>query len=374
MKKLKILMLHLSHGGVEKQTITMANALIEFYNIEIVSFYKITEVPAYEIDKRISVKYLYDGGPNRETFKKYLKSKNFIKTFKEGLKAIKILFLKKQLIKKEILKDDVDIYFSTRHEYGALLGRYGNKEKLKLTEEHNYIETKKYQKKTVKRLKKLDYIVVISKYHLHMYKEWFKDYNVRIVQIPNILDNNSKKVSTLNNNAVIAVGRLNYIKDFSSLIDVMHYAVLNNPTLKLYLLGDGEEKENLTNKITQLNLQDNIIMPGFVNPEEVKKYMLKSDIFLMTSLRECFPMVILEAYNCGLPTISYDILTGPRELVKDGYNGFIVPNRDCKEMAKKINNLLNDKVLLKELGKNSKKDSSNYLTDKVIQKWKEILR
>jgi len=115
-------------------------------------------------------------------------------------------------------------------------------------------------------------------------------------------------------------------------------------------------------------------MPGFVNPEEVKKYMLKSDIYIMTSVKECFPMVILEAFNCGLPTISFDILTGPKEIIKNGYNGYLMKNRDCEEMANQINYLIKNKNKIKIIGKNAKKESKNFLIENILKKWLNILK
>ena len=374
MKKIKILMLHLNHGGVEKQTITMANGLSNNYEIEIVSFYKLRKEPAYNIDKKIKIKYLYNGKPNREEFKKYLKSRKLIKAFKEGLKSIKTLYLKNKLIKKEIKLNDADIYFSTRTEYGKLLSKYGKKEKLKLTQEHNYIEEKEYRKKIVKNYKNLDYVIVINKYQENMYKNWFKNTNLKIKKIENILESDSKDVSKLNNNAIIAVGRLDPIKDFSSLLKVLSFAIKDNPDLKLYLLGDGPEKEKLNKEIKELKIEKKVIMPGFVNPEEVKKYMLKSDIYIMTSVKECFPMVILEAFNCGLPTISFDILTGPKEIIKNGYNGYLIKNRDCEEMANQINYLIKNKNKIKIIGKNAKKESKNFLIENILKKWLNILK
>lgn len=374
MKKLKILMLHLGYGGVEKQTITMANGLSKYFDIEIVSFYKLLDKPAYNINDRIKVKYLYNGKPNRDDFKKTLKAKKFIKTFQEGIKALKILYLKNKLIKKEILLNDSDIYFSTRTEYGKLLGKYGKKEKIKLTQEHNYIENDKYRKQIQKNYKSLDYVIVINKYQEEMYKEWFKNTNVEIRRVENILNNSSDKNSKLNSNAIIAVGRLDPIKGFSSLIKVMNIALKENPDLKLYLLGDGAEKEKLYQEIKEYQIEKNIIMPGFVSAEEVTKYMLMSDIYIMTSEKECFPMVILEAFNCGLPVISFDILTGPKELVKNDHNGYLIENRNCEAMAIKINSIIHDSKKLKQLSKNAKDDSKKYLIDNIIKKWLKILK
>ena len=374
MKKIKILMLHLGYGGVEKQTITMANYLADYYKIEIISFYKLSDKPAYYINPKIDIKYLYNGKPNKEELKESLKSKKVIKVLKEGIKSAKILFLKKCLIIKEIKKNDSDIYFSTRCEYGKLLSKYGSKETMKLTQEHNYIETSKYKKEITKGYKNLNYIIVISKYHEMLYNEWFKNSDVIIQRIENILDSTVKNCSKLNNNAIISVGRLNYIKDFISLIDVFSLAKKENKDLKLYLLGDGEEKDYIIKKVQDLKLEDSVIMPGFVNSNEVEQYMLKSDIYIMTSLSECFPMVLLESYNCGLPVISFDILTGPREIVKNGQTGYLIANRDKEEMAKKINSLINDKIKLHEFGTNAKKEAEKYRATSIIKKWRNIFK
>lgn len=373
-KTIKIFMLHLGHGGIEKQTISMANGLIDRYNIEIISFYKLDDKPAFDIDKNIKIKYLYNGKPNREEFINSVKKFRFLHAFKEGIKSLKILFLKKNLVKKEILLNDADIYFSTRTEYGELLSKYASKDKMTLTQEHNFFDDMKYKNRIVKGYKNLDYIVVINEFSEKMYKDWFKDSNVKIVRIPNILEYIPSSNSNLNNNAVIAVGRLNYIKDFSSLIDVINIAVKDNPTLKLYLLGDGEEKELLKEKIKNYNIESNVIMPGFVSSSEVENYMLKSDIYIMTSIKECFPMVLLEAYSCGLPAISFDILAGPKEIVKENKTGYLIKDRNINEMAHAINDLLKDTNKLKLFSENALIESKKYNVNNIITKWYDILK
>lgn len=374
MKKIKILMLHLNHGGIEKQTITMANELCHNYNIEIVSFYKMANKPAYDINEKIKIRYLYDGAPNRDELKKNLKTFHLIKTFKEGIKAIKILYLRYKLIKDEVTMDDADIYFSTRYEFGKILSKYGLSNKVTLTQEHNFIDDEKYLKKVAKEYQNLTYVVVISKWHEKTYLKYFQNTKVKIVRIENILDSVPKEKSTLNHNAIIAVGRLNYVKGFSSLIDIVNIAVKTNPKLKLYLLGDGEEKDLIKNKIKEYKLEENVIMPGFVSPDEVKNYMLKSDIYVMTSLHECFPMVLLEAYSCGLPVISFDILSGPHEIVINNKTGYLVANRNKEKMTQKINNLLKNKKEIKKFGKNAFIESKKYTKEEIMPKWHRLFK
>ena len=127
-------------------------------------------------------------------------------------------------------------------------------------------------------------------------------------------------------------------------------------------------------KIGNVVLENNVIMPGFVSSEEVKEYELKSDIYIMTSLRECFPMVLLEAYNCGLPIISFDILTGPREIVKNNITGYLIKDRNCKLMAQKINELLKDKKEINEFSNNALKEAKKYTKDSIMPKWYDLFK
>ena len=90
-------MLHLQHGGIEKQTITLANELSREYEVEIISTYSMNQPPAYEINDRVKVKYLMDTHPNRKEISEAIKSKNPFELLKQGFKAVKILILKNRL-------------------------------------------------------------------------------------------------------------------------------------------------------------------------------------------------------------------------------------------------------------------------------------
>ena len=97
MKKITILALHLGYGGVEKSIASLSNILVEKYEVEIISVYRLYDKPAFEIDSRVKIKYLLDANlsPNKKEFKEAIKSKNIIDILKEGIKSIKILKLKK---------------------------------------------------------------------------------------------------------------------------------------------------------------------------------------------------------------------------------------------------------------------------------------
>ena len=79
---------------------------------------------------------------------------------------------------------------------------------------------------------------------------------------------------------------------------------------------------------------------------KVNKYMLKSDLYVMTSISESFSLVLLEASSVGLPLVAFDIPIGPSSIIYNDINGYLIPNRDVKLMASKIVELLKDREKL----------------------------
>lgn len=93
----------------------------------------------------------------------------------------------------------------------------------------------------------------------------------------------------------------------------------------------------------------------------------------MTSRHEGFPMVLLEAQSYGLPIVSFDCLTGPKDLIISGVDGFLIPFGNIQVMTEKLLFLMINTKKRKEMGLNALCKSSNYLVDNIINKWKNIL-
>ena len=134
MKQITFLLLHLGYGGIETATINTANALCEKYKIKLVSFYNLKENQTNLLDKRVEIKYLYDGEPNREILLESLKKIKVFTFIKELFKAVKILINKKRLVIKEIKNDNSYALISTCVKFSILLNKYGKKECLKIAQ------------------------------------------------------------------------------------------------------------------------------------------------------------------------------------------------------------------------------------------------
>lgn len=373
MKKITILLLHMQHGGIEKQTIAFANELIKKYDVEIISVYSMNKEPAYSVDPKVKIKYLIDDKPNKNEFKDAIKSKKPLKILKEGFKAIKILYLKNHLMIKQIKKIHTDFVLSTRIEQANMLSKYAPRSVITMTQEHLHNDSDQYIKKVKKSFKNLDYLIVLGPGSRENYSKWLEDNKkIKIVEIPNILEEIPEQSSKINGNRLVAVGRLHPEKDFETLINVFNEVLKQIPNSMLTIVGGGDEFDKLKQLTEKLNIENKVKITGMVSKEQVEENLMKSDIYVMTSITECFPMVLLEASSCGLPLIAFDVPVGPRAIINNGENGYLIKNRKIDEMANKIVEMLNDREKLLEMGNKSKKLSNKYLASNVMPRWYDI--
>ena len=370
MKKITILALHLNFGGIERFITNLANSISEDYKVEIVSTYKLLDEPFFKLNDNITVKYLItDLKPNKNLVKKYLNECKFIKLFKELIKSIKILHYKKYRMIKYIKDCDSDIIISTRDIHNKWLGKHGKVSALKIGSEHNDIDSTKYIKTISNTAMKLDYFVVVSKKMVDDYKKYL---SIPVVHIPNSIEELPKTYSKLNTNNIISVGRLESVKGFDDLIDVLKIVVLKNKNVTLNIVGDGSQYKLLDNKINDLGLQNNINLLGYKNSKELSELYNQSSIYVMTSFSESFGLVLLEAQSHKLPCIAFDSANGAKELIHNGVDGYLICNRDKEKMTNKILELINDKNKCKQLGEKALENSKNYLSKNIKQKWVDI--
>lgn len=168
-------------------------------------------------------------------------------------------------------------------------------------------------------------------------------HNIRVVIIPNIL-NTGLLTEQIRENNIVSAGRLNKNKGFDYLIKSFHK--VNPENWKLIILGEGPEKQNLIDLIEFFHMEDKIFLTGY--KDNILEYFGKSKIFAFTSLSEGFPNVLLEAMATPLACISFDIDSGPRDLISNGRNGFLVETKDIDDFAAKLKLLVNSNDLREE--------------------------
>ena len=373
-KKVTFLVLHLGYGGIETSVINTVNSLVKYYNVEIISFYNLKKNQVNMIDKKVTINYLYDGEPNKEELMRALHRFNIIKAVKEGKTSASILHKKKTLVIDAIKKCNSDFIVSTRMEFNVLLSKYGKSDVVKIAQEHCYHNHDIKYLDTIKtKYSNIDYLLALTTTLERDYKEVLKDNkHTRVITIPNMLYTIPKDVSKLNRKNLITVSRLDTLKRNDDIIRA--FSKIKDTDYTLTIIGDGKEKNNLKKLTKELSLNDRVIFTGYKTKEEIKEYMLNSNIFLMASETEGLPMVLLEAESYGIPCIAYEIENGISDIIKDNYNGFIVKDRNEEEYVNRLEELINDKEKLKLYGKNARESVMTFSKEEVTKKWLEILK
>ena len=137
------------------------------------------------------------------------------------------------------------------------------------------------------------------------------------------------------------VGNLRRVKGVEYLIKAFQILLNSGRDCKLLIIGDGPERKDLISLVDTLGIQKNVIFTGSIPRENIMDYLRISDIFVLPSLSEGFPNVILEAMAAGLPIVTTNF-EGSSEIVEDGVNGFIVQTKNPKALADSIAEILDD--------------------------------
>lgn len=166
-------------------------------------------------------------------------------------------------------------------------------------------------------------------------------------------DNRSYNVARKQKKVIIlTVARIVVEKGLSYGIEAIKLLLEKKPRLDIEyrIIGDGPLKKKLEKMVKDFKLNDVVIFLGSAEQKDIIKEMKKSKIFLLPSIAEALPVVLMEAQAMKLPVIATKV-GGIPEVVVDGKSGFLVPERDIKAMAEKIEYLVKNKKIWRKMGK-----------------------
>lgn len=215
-------------------------------------------------------------------------------------------------------------------------------------------------------INRYDKIVVLTRED----KETHWKGNDKVVTIPNPLSNSHGYQSSLTNKIVISAGRFVPVKDFSSLIQSWATVHERHSEWRLEIWGDGGLRKTLQEEIKGRDLEGCVSLPGYA--DDILQKFAEASIFVCSSQYEGFSLSILEAMLCGLPVVSFACPYGPREMIQDGENGFLVPVGDAVGLADSIIRMIEDESLRYQMGHAAKAFSEKYDIDIILGKWRSL--
>lgn len=200
------------------------------------------------------------------------------------------------------------------------------------------------------------------------------NWKLRKVQvIPNpipqqLLDMRVSRTGTDERKFLLAVGRLGEEKQFGVLIKVFSRLSQQYPNWALRIVGDGPLRGSLQQQIIDLDLGDRVELPG--RTENICDELGRADAFVLTSRYEGFPNALLEAMAVGLPCVTFDCPSGPREMSMDGNSAILVPLNDEHALGQALSRLMLDEELSQTLGSRARTSViERFSLDKVLGQW-----
>ncbi len=197
----------------------------------------------------------------------------------------------------------------------------------------------------------------------------------RVIQIYNPVDStllSNKSKYNVHSKKIISVGRLTNQKNFLTLVDIAKIILDEHKDWEWHIYGSGEEETILKKKIFENNLNNRLILKGHEN-NIYSKY-CEYSIMCMTSFYEGFPMTLIEGMANHIPLISFDIPTGPNEIIQDGTNGFLISPFDINEMAKKIKFIIENEPLRLSMSNANAQFINNFSMMKIQKQWKDLFK
>lgn len=233
-------------------------------------------------------------------------------------------------------------------------------------------------------LKKANAIVPVSKELKEIFNKDFKIPNNKIIPIYNSIDvekiqkKAQEKVDDFeevfndkNIMKFITVGRLSGEKGHRYLIEAYSKVIKEIPNSRLFIIGEGPLRRQLEELITVKELKKYVILLGSVkNPYN---YISRANIFVLPSLHEGLPYVLLEALACKTPIISTDCKTGPKEILENGEYGLLVNTADSNDLANKMIQLAKDKTAREVFSKRSAQQVKIFDNKKFTDNWVNLI-
>ena len=355
-KKIALVIPSLQAGGMERVMSELANYFVDKEGLEVhLVLYGLNRDNFYKVSDKLIIHKPDFEFDDRKRIRHTLKTLWFLRNKIKKIKPNRILSFGEYWNNFVLLATrglDYPVFVSDRCQPDKSLGMF-----------HNSLRKYLYPKSAG--------VICQSERAKQIYSQMFK--GAKFTVIGNPIRSIQTNPSIKKENIVLSVGRLIHTKHHDELIKL--FVGINQKDWKLVIVGDDALKQQnmprLQSLIKSLHAEDRVILAGKQN--DVEKYYLKSKIFAFTSSSEGFPNVIGEAMSAGLPVVAFDCIAGPSEMIVDGANGYLVDLFDYKLFGERLKKLMDDEVLMLQLGNQGEKSIQSFSTAAIADKFINLI-
>jgi glycosyltransferase involved in cell wall biosynthesis len=350
-------------GGAEISLINLANYLVSLvgkdYKVSIITFAPPLSLPCCPLSPKVNLLQINQLQNYRSSY--LIRFKNIIK---------RIVALRRAI---SLLDPDVIISFVDLTNIASIVATIGLKIPVIVSERTHpfyYNIPKIYQQLRIWLYPRAFRVVMQTDPGANYFKSVCGAANV--IVIPNAVRKPSNRKEFLSStvNQVVSVGRLCSSKGFDTLIYAFAKIINYFPNLTLTIYGEGDERSNLENLITDLNLQRKVFLPGV--SQQIPEMLFYADLFVFPSHYEGFPNALAEAMAAGLPIIASNCC-GNADLVVDRVNGCLFPVGNVDVLVTVMQELIDNFDLRSKLSLAARKIVDQFSEDRIYAKWQEII-
>ncbi|MGV9314861.1 glycosyltransferase family 4 protein [Streptomyces sp. NPDC003691] len=335
-------------GGTIRTTFTLAEALAERHDVEIVSVFRHRETPRMGAPRGVTLRALVELRKDSPEYAgDHPEHARPARVFPRGDgRHRQYSRLTDSRIGAHLRSLEADVVVGTRPGLNVHIARQARRGTVRVGQEHLTLDGHGYRlrRELGYRYARLDAITTVTEADAHSYRTRFRLPGVRIDAVPNGVPRPSVAPSDGRAKVVAAAGRLTRVKRYDLLVEAFAGVVAARPDWRLRIYGGGDatgdEREALTRLIADRGLREHVFLMGNVHPLEPE--WAKASIAAVTSAKEAFGMTIVEAMRCGLPVVSTDCPNGPREIIEDGVDGRLVPVGDPAAVTDALLELIGD--------------------------------
>jgi glycosyltransferase involved in cell wall biosynthesis len=363
-------------GGTVRATVSLAGALAEHYDVEVVSLVRRADAPFFAFPADVTVTAIDDQRPGQRA---------------GGQVARVLRRLPSVLVHPEdyaypwaSLWTDVALYrrlpamrggivVGTRPAFNLLAAALAGRGATTIAQEHMHLGAHRPRlgADISRRYRSVEVLAVLTEADRRDYERALSGAPTRVVRMPNAVPPLEGGVSPLDGRIVMAAGRLNAQKGFDLLIPAFAQVAVEHPDWQLRIYGHGETHGLLRRLIAEHGLYDNAFLMG--RSTRLGEEMTKASVFALSSRLEGFGIVVVEAMSKGLPVVSFDCPRGPGEIISDGRDGILVPPGDVDAFAAALRSLVEDVELRRRLGEAALEKARVYDAEETGRRWQRLV-
>ncbi|MEU7467440.1 glycosyltransferase family 4 protein [Streptomyces sp. NPDC044984] len=359
-------------GGTNRTVINLAEALSVHHDVEIVSVFRRANTTKFEISPRITVRALVDLRPgSADRGAAGSKEPSEVVPRQEEFYAQYSRFTDERII-RELRRTDADVVVGTRPSLNLFVAAHTREGTLRVAQEHmTHLAIPPAVRAEMARVyPRLDAITTVTEADARSFMENTPIPGISVVGIPNSVPQPTVEPSDCTRKIVVSAGRMHHIKRYDLLIRAFAGLAEEFPDWQLRIYGDGGEAGKLRALVTELGLSGRALLMGGFSP--IESEWAKGSIAAVTSSAESFGMTLVEAMRCGLPVVSTDCPVGPREILRDGEDGFLVPNGEVEGIAWGLRRLMADEPLRRAMGEAALRNAARYDPAAVAARYVEL--